>query len=93
MVDLMPWMFVGGTYVLHESFRRRRVIEDIARWKVTHIVWCRRRSPPSSTIPAYAPEKLASLEMLHNLGAPLHVRVQGANQRRAAGPLLRALRR
>jgi acyl-CoA synthetase (AMP-forming)/AMP-acid ligase II len=24
--------------------------------------------------PAYAPEKLASLEMLHNLGAPLHVR-------------------
>ena len=74
MVDLMPWMYVGGTYILHDGFVAERVIEDIARWKVTHIILV-----PSQIIAiledkAYRPEKLASLQMLHNLGAPLHVR-------------------
>lgn len=76
MVDLMPWMFVGGTYVLHESFDAGRVIEDIARWKVTHIVLVPAQITAILDHPSYAPEKLASLEMLHNLGAPLHVRVK-----------------
>ena len=74
MVDLMPWMFVGGTYVLHEAFSPERVIEDIARWKVTHIVLVPSQIIAILESPAYAPEKLMSLEMLHNLGAPLHVR-------------------
>ena len=74
MVDLMPWMFVGGTYVLHESFSAERVIEDIARHKVTHIIMVPAQITALLDSPAYAPEKLMSLEMLHNLGAPLHVR-------------------
>jgi long-chain acyl-CoA synthetase len=73
MIDLMPWMFVGGTYILHESFNAERMIEDIARYKVTHVVLV-----PSQIIailhsPAYDPQKLMSLEMIHNVGAPLHV--------------------
>jgi acyl-CoA synthetase (AMP-forming)/AMP-acid ligase II len=76
MVDLMPWMFVGGTYVLHESFDAGRVIEDIHRWKVTHIVLVPAQIAAILDHPNYAPEKLMSLEMLHNLGAPLHVRVK-----------------
>lgn len=74
MVDLMPWMFVGGTYVLHESFSAERVIEDIAHRKVTHIILVPSQIIAILESPAYAPEKLMSLEMLHNLGAPLHVR-------------------
>lgn len=74
MVDLMPWMFVGGTYILHESFNAERVIEDIARRKVTHIILVPSQIIAILDSPSYAPEKLASLEMLHNLGAPLHVR-------------------
>ena len=74
MVDLMPWMFVGGTYVLHESFNAERVIEDIARHKVTHTIMVPAQITAILDSPAYAPEKLMSLEMLHNLGAPLHVR-------------------
>ena len=74
MVDLMPWMFVGGTYVLHESFDAERVIEDIARHEVTHIIMVPAQITAILDSPAYAPEKLMSLEMLHNLGAPLHVR-------------------
>ncbi|MFO1113243.1 MAG: AMP-binding protein [Rhodospirillales bacterium] len=72
MVDLMPWMFVGGTYVLHESFDAGRVIADIDRYKVTHIVLVPAQITAILDHPDYVPEKLASLEMLHNLGAPLH---------------------
>ena len=72
MVDLMPWMFVGGTYVLHESFDAGRVIADIDRYKVTHIVLVPAQITAILDHPSYAPGKLASLEMLHNLGAPLH---------------------
>jgi acyl-CoA synthetase (AMP-forming)/AMP-acid ligase II len=74
MVDLMSWMFVGGTYILHDGFNAERVIEDIARWKVTHIILVPAQIIAILEDPAYRPEKLASLQMLHNLGAPLHVR-------------------
>ncbi|MBK8175055.1 MAG: AMP-binding protein [Rhodospirillales bacterium] len=76
MVDLMPWMFVGGTYVLHESFDPARVIADTHRYKVTHIIMVPAQITAVLDHPDYTPEKLASLEMLHNLGAPLHVRVK-----------------
>jgi long-chain acyl-CoA synthetase len=71
MLDLMPWMFVGGTYVLHESFNAERVIADIERWRVTHVVMVPAQIMAILNSPAFAPEKLASLEMLHNVGAPL----------------------
>lgn len=71
MLDLMPWMFVGGTYILHDSFSAERVIEDIARYRVTHIVMVPAQIIAILNSPAFAPEKLQSLEMLHNVGAPL----------------------
>ncbi|MFZ3212959.1 MAG: AMP-binding protein [Terriglobales bacterium] len=73
MIDLMPWMFVGGTYILHESFKAERVIEDIARYKVTHVVMVPAQIIAILHSPAYDPQKLMSLEMIHNVGAPLHV--------------------
>lgn len=73
MVDLMPWMFAGGTYILHESFDAERVIADIDRYKVTHIVMVPAQIIAILASPSFAPAKLASLEMLHNLGAPLHI--------------------
>lgn len=73
MLDLMPWMFVGGTYILHESFKAERVIEDIARYKVTHVVMVPAQIIAILHSPAYDPQKLMSLEMIHNVGAPLHV--------------------
>jgi len=71
MVDLMPWMFVGGTYVLHESFDAERVIEDIDREKVTHIVMVPAQIIAVLNSPSFEPRKLESLEMLQNIGAPL----------------------
>jgi acyl-CoA synthetase (AMP-forming)/AMP-acid ligase II len=74
MVDLMPWMYVGGTYVLHKGFNADQVIEDIERWKVTHVVLVPSQITAILESPYYSPERLVSLQMLHNLGAPLHVR-------------------
>ena len=73
MLDLMPWMFVGGTYVLHESFKAERVIDDVARWKVTHLVMVPAQIIAILQSPAFEPRKLMSLEMIHNVGAPLHI--------------------
>ena len=71
MLDLMPWMFVGCTYILHESFDAECVIRDIAAEKVTHIVMV-----PSQIIALldhsdFDPDSLQSLEMILSVGAPL----------------------
>jgi acyl-CoA synthetase (AMP-forming)/AMP-acid ligase II len=73
MVDLMPWMFSGGTYVLHESFEPERVIADIERFGVTHVIMVPSQIIAMLNSPDFAPDKLATLEMLQNIGAPLHI--------------------
>jgi len=71
MVDLMPWMFVGGTYVLHEAFDAERVIADIEAEGVTHIIMVPAQIIAVLNTPSFDPRKLLSLEMLQNIGAPL----------------------
>ncbi|SUS07337.1 AMP-dependent synthetase (fragment) [uncultured Defluviicoccus sp.] len=71
MVDLMPWMFAGASYILHETFNAEAVIETIAAEKVTHIVMVPAQIIQVLDSKAFTPEKLSSLEMLHNIGAPL----------------------
>jgi long-chain acyl-CoA synthetase len=73
MVDLMPWMFTGATYILHEVFDAGRVIETIHAERVTHMIMVPAQIVAVLNHPAFAPEKLGSLEMLQNLGAPLHL--------------------
>ena len=74
MIDLMPWMFAGATYILHETFDAERVIATIDQEKVTHIVMVPAQIIAVLNHPSFAPEKLFSLEMLHNVGAPLPIR-------------------
>ncbi len=71
MIDLMSWMFVGGTYILHETFHAERVIEDIEKEKVTHCIMVPTQIIAVLNSPAFDPKKFESLEMLQNLGAPL----------------------
>lgn len=73
MIDLMPWMFAGCTYILHESFDAGRVIETIEREQVTHIIMVPAQIIAILNHPGFQPARLQSLEMLQNLGAPLHV--------------------
>lgn len=71
MLDLMPWMYVGGTYILHETFDPARVIRDIASEGVTHIIMVPSQIMALLNHPEFEPEKLASLEMIQSVGAPL----------------------
>lgn len=71
MLDFMPWMFVGCTYILHEAFDAAAVIEEIGNAKVTHIIMVPAQITAMLNHPDFAPEPLSSLEMLQNVGAPL----------------------
>ncbi len=71
MLDLMPWMFVGCTYILHERFHAERVIEEIAARGVTHTVMVPSQIIALLASPAFDARKLRTLEMLQNVGAPL----------------------
>jgi len=71
MLDLMPWMYLGGTYILHASFNAEQVIRDIEREQVTHIVMVPSQIIAVLNSSAFTPKAMASLEMIHNVGAPL----------------------
>lgn len=71
MVDFMPWMFLGCKYILHEAFDALAVIEEIENAKVTHVIMVPAQIMAMLNHPAFDPKRLASLEMLQNVGAPL----------------------
>ena len=74
MLDLMPWMYLGCRYIMHAGFNAESVIADIEKHRVTHLVMVPAQIIAILSSPAYDPEKLSSVEMLHNVGAPLHLR-------------------
>ena len=74
MLDLMPWMLLGCRYVMHRRFDADAVIRDIERHQVTHVVMVPAQIISILGSPGYHPDRLASLEMIHNVGAPLHLR-------------------
>ncbi|MBW1782210.1 MAG: AMP-binding protein [Deltaproteobacteria bacterium] len=73
MLDLMPWMYLGCTYILHETFNAEAVIRDIEKERVTHVVLVPAQISAILNSPEFRPEALSSLEMIHNVGAPLHL--------------------
>lgn len=70
-VDLMPAVFTGACYVLMDRFEPDAFIETIHREKVTHVMMVPAQVIAVLSSPAFSPEKLASLEMILSLGAPL----------------------
>ena len=72
-VTLMPTLFCGATYVLHQAFDTGNLIETVRREGVTHVMLV-----PSQIIALLdhsdaTTEALGSLQMLMSLGAPLHL--------------------
>lgn len=73
MLNLMPWMYLGGRYILHESFDAERFIEEVERHQVTHVMLVPAQIIAILNSSAFTPNKLASLEMFGSVGAPLHL--------------------
>ena len=71
-IMLMPSLFLGATFILHRQFNAEAFIEAVEREKVTHVIMV-----PSQLIAIlhskkFSPRALSSLEMICNVGAPLH---------------------
>jgi acyl-CoA synthetase (AMP-forming)/AMP-acid ligase II len=73
MLDLMPWMFVGCRYILHKTFDAEAVIRTIQQEKVTHIIMVPSQIIALLNSQAFDADAMQSLEMIQNLGAPLHL--------------------
>ena len=71
-VDLMPTIFVGGTYVLLKEFEPVNYIETIEKERVTHIMVVPAQVVAILNAPNFSYDALKSLEMVLALGAPLH---------------------
>lgn len=84
MVTLFPAFLQGATYILHRQFDAEALIETVYREKVTHLMLVPSQIIAVLNAPNFAAEKLASLQVLLSLGAPLHV--EHKNRLQAALP-------
>lgn len=70
-LTFMPWMYLGATYFLMEKFSPEEFIAIVERERVTHVMMVPSQIVAVLHSPAFAAEKLASLEVLGSVGAPL----------------------
>ncbi len=71
-VTLMPALLNGATYVLQQRFDAAEFIETVERERVTHVMMVPSQIIAVLNAPSFAPHRLATLEMLGSVGAPLH---------------------
>jgi long-chain acyl-CoA synthetase len=71
-VTLMPALYLGATYILQARFDAVEFIETVGREQVTHVMMVPSQIIAVMNAPNFSPEKLASLQMLGSVGAPLH---------------------
>jgi acyl-CoA synthetase (AMP-forming)/AMP-acid ligase II len=69
---LMPCVHLGAHYVLSRQFDAGEAIALIERHRVTHTMMVPAQIVALLDAPGFAPERLASLQMILSLGAPLH---------------------
>jgi long-chain acyl-CoA synthetase len=72
-LTLMPWMYLGATYILQEQFNAKEFIETIKRERVTHVKMVPSQIVAMINAPNFTAEALSSLEMVGAVGAPLHL--------------------
>jgi acyl-CoA synthetase (AMP-forming)/AMP-acid ligase II len=70
-VTLMPTFYLGATYVLLKQFDADEAIAAIERERITHIMVVPTQIIAILASKQYRPERLASLECILSLGAPL----------------------
>jgi len=72
MVTMFPAFMCGATYVLHRAFDAEGFIATVERERVTHTMLVPSQIIAILNTPGFDPTRLASLEMVLSLGAPLH---------------------
>ena len=72
-VTLMPWLFLGGTYVLQKKFNPEDFVATIERERVTHMMMVPSQIIAMMNASNFDPKRLRSIEMLCTVGAPFHI--------------------
>ena len=70
-VTLLASFFLGATYVLHRQFDAAATLDTIEREHITHIMLVPAQIAALLGAPGFDPARLASLECVLSLGAPL----------------------
>ena len=70
-VTMVPTFFLGGTYVLLRQFDAEEAIATIERERITHTMLVPAQIVAILGAKGYDPKRLASLECILSLGAPL----------------------
>jgi len=84
-LTLMPAMFLGATYILHEKFDVDQLLETIKTERVTHTILVPSQIVQALQHPEFRGENIASLEMIMSVGAPLHQKHKEELDRRIPG--------
>ncbi|MEM9490050.1 MAG: long-chain fatty acid--CoA ligase, partial [Myxococcota bacterium] len=86
-LTLMPWMYLGTKYVLMSRYQAGAFIEAVREHRVTHVFMVPSQIIALLNHPDFSAEKLASLELLGSVGAPLHEEYKRALHERLPGRL------
>lgn len=70
-VTLMPALMTGASFILHAQFDAAAFVETVERERVTHTMLVPSQLAAILDLPGFDPQRLASLEVLVSLGAPL----------------------
>jgi long-chain acyl-CoA synthetase len=85
LVTMLPAFYCGATFVAHRQFDPEVAIAAIAEEGVTHTMLVPSQIVAILNSPAFDAAKLASLEMILSLGAPLHREHKDALNRELPG--------
>ncbi len=72
MLTMFPAFMLGATYVLHRAFDPEAFIATVARERVTHTMLVPSQIISILNAKGFDPARLASLQMIMSVGAPLH---------------------
>jgi long-chain acyl-CoA synthetase len=72
MVTMLPAFMLGATYIVQRAFDAAAFVDAVARERVTHTMLVPSQIVAIIDAPGFDAARLASLEMLLSLGAPLH---------------------
>ncbi len=72
-LTLMPWLYLGCTFVLHRQFDPRAYIKAVADEKVTHVMLVPSQIVALLECSDFNQQHLPSLQMIGSVGAPLHL--------------------
>jgi acyl-CoA synthetase (AMP-forming)/AMP-acid ligase II len=72
MLTMFPAFMLGARYVLHRAFDPQAFIETVERERVTHTMLVPSQIIAILSAKGFDPARLASLQMIMSVGAPLH---------------------